>query len=394
MTRPSVTRQDLETSVRQSLDDRIREGVKALLEQILEEEMTAHLQAEYRERSPLRRGERNGHYQRDLITPVGKIEQLQVPRDREGQFLTEVFERYQRMTGNVEEAVLEMYLQGVSTRKVAAITEGLSHVSIGKDTVSRIAQRLEQELAAWRTRKLDLAYPYLYLDAVYLKVNWGGYVGELALLVALGVNDKGYREVLAVEGAGGERTEGYRNLLKGLLERGLHGVELVISDDHDSIKAAVGAELPRVAWQRCTVHFMRNILAHVPAEDKAVAADDLKVIFTAHREETARRLAQEWLERYAKRFPKAAEVLRRGLDDALTFLRFPSSHHRLLRSTNGLERLFEEVRRRTNVVRVFPGETSAVNLASAVMLRVAEDWATRKYMDMAPLHALRPNPQP
>lgn len=392
MTR-QMTRQDIEETVRVSMEERIREGMKALLEQILEEEMSQHVGAHRRERTVERRGERNGHYQRDLITPVGKIEQLHVPRDREGEFLTEVFDRYQRMTGNVEEAVLEMYLQGVSTRKVAAITERLSHVTVGKDTVSRLTERLEAELAPWRTRRLSLTYPYLYLDAVYLKVNWGGYVGDVALLVAIGVNADGYREVLAVEGAGGERIEGYRNLLKGLLERGLSGVELVISDDHDSIKTAVRAELPRVAWQRCTVHFMRNILAHVPAEDKLAVAADLKVIFTAHREETARRLAQEWLERYAKRLPKAADVLQRGLDDALTFVRFPSSHQRLLRSTNGLERLFEEVRRRTNVVRVFPGETSAVNLATAVMLRATEDWGARKYLDMAPLQALRLNPQ-
>src|SRR5918912_1861259 len=203
-------------------------------------------------------------------------------RDRDGEFGTEVFERYQRMTGSVEEAVLEMYLQGVSTRKVAAVTEALSDVSVGKDTVSRIAERLNDELASWRTRRLAKAYPYLYLDAVYLKVNWGGYVGELALLAAIGVNEEGYREVLAIESAGGERLEAYRNLLKGLIERGLHGVELVISDDHDSIKGAVGAELPRAAWQRCTVHFMRNILAHVPQADKPEAAADLKAIFTAH----------------------------------------------------------------------------------------------------------------
>jgi transposase-like protein len=375
------------------MDDRIREGVKALLEQMLEEEMSEHLGAGHRERTSQRRGERNGHYPRDLVTPVGKIEQLRVPRDREGEFLTDVFQRYQRMTGSVEEAVLEMYLQGVSTRKVAAVTEALSRVRVGKDTVSRIAERLKDELAAWRSRRLSQAYPYLYLDGIYLKVNWGGYVGEVALLAAIGVNDDGYREVLAIESAGGERTEAYRNLLKGLLERGLHGVQLVISDDHDSIKAAVAAELTGVAWQRCVVHFMRNILAHVPSRDMAEAASDLKAIFVIHRAESARQLADQWLDRYGQRFPKAADVLRRGLDDALTYLRFPSSHHRLIRSTNGLERVFEEVRRRTRVIGIFPNETSAANLVTAVVLRTTEAWATRKYLDMAPLHALKLNPQ-
>jgi transposase-like protein len=224
-----VTKEELRGLTKEEISRRIREGVKAIIEQVLEEEMTEHLAAGYRERTPTRRGERNGHYTRNLITPVGKVEQLRVPRDREGTFLTEVFERYKRMTGEVEEAVLEMYLQGVSTRKIAAITEGLSRIRISKDAVSRIAQRLEEELSAWRERPLGLLYPYLYLDASYFKVNWGGRVVDLALLVAVGVNEEGYREVLAVEPAGGERKEAWRNLLKGLIERGLRGVRLVIS---------------------------------------------------------------------------------------------------------------------------------------------------------------------
>ncbi|MEZ0321428.1 MAG: IS256 family transposase [Thermus sp.] len=242
--------------------------------------MTERLAAGYRERTPSRRGERNGHSTRNLITPVGRMEQLKGPRDREGTFLTEVFRRYKRMT------VLEMYLQGVSTRTIAAITEGLSRIRISKDAVSRIAQRLEEELSAWRERPLELAYPYLYLDASYFKVNWGGRVVDLALLVAVGVNEEGYREVLAVEPAGGERKEAWRNLLKGLMERGLRyvfalwakqrGVRLVISDDHPSIRQAVMAELSGERWQRCVVHFARNVLAHVPQSERKAGAEDLK----------------------------------------------------------------------------------------------------------------------
>jgi hypothetical protein len=204
-----MDREELKRLTKEEISRRIREGVKAVIEQVLEEEMTEHLAAGYRERTPSRRGERNGYYTRDLITPAGRIAQLRVPRDREGTFLTEVFERYKRMTGVQvgEEAVLEMYLQGVSTRKVAAITEGLSRVRIGKDAVSRVAQRLEEELSAWRGRPLELAYPYLYLDAAYFKVNWGGRVVDLALLVAVGVNEEGYREVLC-SGAGGRGAEG------------------------------------------------------------------------------------------------------------------------------------------------------------------------------------------
>lgn len=388
-----MSHRELHETVENDVAARVREGVRAVLEQVLEEEMTEHLQARRRERTDARRGERNGHYARDLVTPVGRIEQLRVPRDRDGEFLTEVFDRYQRMTGSVEEAVLEMYLQGVSTRKVAAVTERLSGVRIGKDAVSRVASRLQAEVDEWRQRRLDAVYPYLYLDATYLKVNWSGAVTDLALLVAVGVSESGSREVLAVEAAGGERKEAYRNLLKGLLDRGLRGVQLVTSDDHESIKQAVAVELPGADWQRCVVHFQRNVLAHVPAGDVAQVAAELKEVFAVKRAETARQIAEAFAARYAKRFARAVEVFRRGLDAALTYLRFPASHHQLIRTTNVLERLFGEVKRRTRVVGIFPAEASALNLAGAVLMRATERWALWRYMDMQPLHAMNANPQ-
>ena len=380
-----MDREELKRLTKEEISRRIREGVKAVIEQVLEEEMTEHLAAGYRERTESRRGERNGYYTRDLITPAGRIAQLRVPRDREGTFLTEGFERYKRMTGEVEEAVLEMYLQGVSTRKVAAITEGVSRVRIGKDAVSRVAQRLEEELSAWRGRPLELAYPYLYLDAAYFKVNWGGRVVDLALLVAVGVDEEGYREVLTVEPAGGERKEAWRNLLKGLVERGLHGVRLVISDDHPSIRQAVMAELPGASWQRCVVHFMRNVLAHVPQSERGVVAEELQEVFVARRRGTAESLARGFVERYRDR--RAVEVFAQGLGEALTYLDFPGVHQRHIKSTNVLERLIREVKRRS-----FPGEGSLVNLATVVMLRATEDWAFRRYLDMGPLWAVEEKP--
>ena len=379
--------------VRLDVEGRVRAAVKAALEEVMEEEMDAHLAARHRERTEGRRGYRNGHYQRGLLTAVGQIEQLQVPRDREGEFLTEAFENYRRMTGSLEEAILEMFLQGVSTRKVAAITDGLTKVKVGKDSVSRITARLEDEVAAWRSSPLTVAYPYVYLDATYLKVNWGGRVGELALLVALGVNEQGYREVLAVEAAGGERKEAYQRLLRGLLDRGLRGVKLVISDAHESIKAAVGTELPGAKWQRCVVHFERNILSHVPRQECKEVAADLGAIFAVSREETALGLAVAFSDRWRKRFPSAVKVFERGLDAALTYLQFPTSHHRLIRNTNLLERLNRETKRRTRVVGVFPNEKSALNLSTVVMLRATEDWSLRKYLDMAPLEAMEANTQ-
>lgn len=387
-----MTHDEIRQAALRSIDDRVREGIKAVLEQVLEEEMDEHLQARHRERTARRRGERNGHYSRSLVTASGLVEQLRVPRAREGAFLTEVFERYKRMTGSMEEAVLEMYLQGVSTRKVEQITGRLSGVKISKDAVSRIAARLEEALKAWRERRLEGAYPYLYLDATYLKTSWAGAVREMALLVAIGVSEEGFREVLAVEAALGERSALYRQLVKGLIERGLTGVRLVTSDDHDAIKQAVKVELPSAAWQRCVVHFERNILAHVPSGELRQVASDLKPIFQAARRGTAESLAASFAERDARLYPKAVGVLGSGLQDALTYTAFPSSHHRLIRTTNGLERLFEEVKRHTSVVGVFPTEASAVNLTTVVMLRVSEDWALRRYMDVGPFNALFQQP--
>jgi transposase-like protein len=381
--------------LKRDIEARVREGVKAVLEEVLQEEMTEHLEAGYRELTPTRRGERNGHYTRNLVTPAGKIERLQVPRDREGAFVTELFERYKRMTGDVEEAVLEMYLSGISVRKIAGVTEALSRVKVGKDAVSRIAFRLEEQQREWRERSLEeKEYPYLYLDATYLKVRWGARVTSMALLACVGVDEEGFREVLAVEVAGTEKGAAYASLLRGLIERGLSGVRLVISDDHEGIKAAVFGELPGVEWQRCVVHFERNVLAHVPASSMAEVAEDLKAIFKVRRQKTARALAEEFVELYGGRFPKAVSVFEAGMSEALTYLGYPGIHHARIRSTNMLERLFKEVKRRTRVVGVFPNETSASTLATEIALRSSEEWALKRYLTMDTFEGIeKPNPQ-
>jgi putative transposase len=386
---------EFEHDVKLDVEARVRQGVKTVLEEVLEEEMTQHLGADYRELTPTRRGERNGYYQRNLVTPAGKIERLEVPRDREGEFVTELFERYKRMTGDVEEAVLEMYLSGISVRKIAGVTDALSKVRIGKDVVSRIASRLEEQQKEWRERSLgEKDYPYLYLDATYLKVRWGARVTSMALLACVGVEEEGFREVLAVEVAGSEKGAAYAALLRGLIDRGLSGVRLVISDDHEGIKAAVSGELPGAEWQRCTVHFERNILAHVPTSSMAEVAQDIKAIFKVRRKKTAEALTEEFVELYEKRFPKAVSVFEAGIDDALTYLSFPGSHHARIRTTNMLERLFKEVKRRTRMVGVFPNETSASTLATEIALRSSEEWVLRRYLMMDALEqAENPNPQ-
>ncbi len=384
-----------EHDVKLDVEARVRQGVKAVLEEVLQEEMTQHLRAGYRELTPTRRGERNGYYQRNLLTPAGKIERLEVPRDREGEFVTELFERYKRMTGDVEEAILEMYLSGISVRKVAGITDALSRVKVGKDAVSRITARLEEEQREWRERSLEeKSYPYLYLDATYLKVRWGASVTSLALLACVGVDEEGFREVLAVEVASSEKGSAYASLLRGLVDRGLQGVRLVVSDDHEGIKAAVAGELPGAEWQRCVVHFQRNVLSSVPAASMSEVAEDLKAIFKVRRQKTARALTEEFVEVYGGCFPKAVSVFEAGIDDALTYLGYPGSHHLRIRTTNMLERVFEEVKRRTKVVGVFPNEVSASTLATAIALRSSEQWALKRYLTMDALEAAgKPNPQ-
>jgi len=387
--------EDFNHDVQLDVEARVRQGVKAVLEEVLQEEMTQHLEAGYRELTPTRRGERNGHYQRNLVTPAGKIERLVVPRDREGEFVTEVFERYERMTGDVEEAILEMYLSGISVRKIAGVTDALSKVRVGKDAVSRIARRLEEEQKEWRERSLEeKEYPYLYLDATYLKVRWGARVTSMALLACVGVDEEGFREVLAVEATSTEKGAAYASLLRGLIDRGLSGMRLVVSDDHEGIKAAVAAEMPGVEWQRCQVHFERNVLSHIPASEMSEVAEDLKAIFKVRREKTARALAEEFMGLYGKRFPKAVSVFGAGIEDALTYLRYPGSHHARIRTTNMLERLFREVKRRTRVVGVFPNEVSASTLATEIALRSSEQWALKRYLTMDALEAVeKPNPQ-
>jgi putative transposase len=385
---------EFEHDVKLDVETRVREGVKAVLEEILQEEMAEHLKAGYRELTPTRRGERNGHYTRNLLTPAGNIERLEVPRDREGEFVTEVFERYKRMTGDVEEAILEMYLSGISVRKIAGVTEALSRVRVGKDAVSRIARRLEEEQRDWRERSLEeKSYPYLYLDATYLKLRWGARVTSMALLACVGVDEEGFREVLAIEVASTEKEVAYASLLRDLIDRGLSGVRLVVSDDHEGIKTAVAGELPGVDWQRCAVHFQRNVLSHVPASSMSEVAEDLSAIFKVRREKTAEALVKEFVVLYKQSYPKAVSVFEAGIADALSYLSFPGSHHARIRSTNMLERLFKEIKRRTRVVGVFPNETSASTLATEIALRSTEEWALRRYLTMDALEAEKPNPQ-
>jgi putative transposase len=369
------------------IEEEIRGAVKAVLEEILEAEIAAHLGAASGERTQERRGYRNGSYTRGLHTRVGEME-IEVPRDRAGTFRPGVFERYRRMESPLEEALLRAYLEGVSTRRVGDIAEALSGEGISASTMSRLNGRLSERLQQWRERPLSGAYPYLYLDGISLVVRWGGASERVSVLVAIGVSEEGFREVLACVAGFRESEESWRGLLRGLSQRGLQGVRLVISDAGAGLKAAMADFLPSAKWQRCTVHVMRNVLDKVPQTRRSDVAAALKTIWHQENADEARHKAARVIEQFAKSLPAAMRTLEGALEDSLTFYGFPREHWKMLRTNNPLERLMKEIRRRTKVAEQFPSEESALLLVTARLKRIHEGWAERRYLDMAPLHEL------
>jgi len=353
----------------------LRQLVEAALNRFLDAEITEHLQAGPYERSDARTGYRNGYRARQLKTRVGTLS-LSVPMDREGTFRTELFDRYQRSEKALVGTLMEMYLEGVSTRKVKEVTEALCGTSFSKSTVSRLVGSLDADLAAWRERRLDVA----------VRVN--GQVVSQGVLVVKGVREDGLRELLAVEVADTESEATYEDLFRRLKDRGLTGVQLVTSDDHRGLVKAVGKHFQGVAWQRCQVHVTRNALGKVARAHRAALAADIKAVFNAPTLAWARELKREVVDRWARSHPKLAEWLETALEDALACFAFPEAHRRRIRSTNGLERFNQELKRRTRVVRIFPNPDACLRLVSALCVEQSEEWlAGRVYLDMRKLDA-------
>ena len=362
--------------------DYLRTVVEEVMQQVLEAEMDEVLGAEKGERTPNRQGYRSGHYPRTLITRVGKLE-LRVPQDRQGRFRTEVFERYQRSEKALVGALAEMYIQGVSTRKVKAITEELCGHEFSASTVSRINESLDGELAKFAERRLEEEYPYLVLDARYEKVREDGVVRSQAVLVAIGINREGRRCVLGVGLANRESTTSWREFLLGLKQRGLRGVELVVSDDHAGLKQAIVEILPEAVWQRCYVHFLRNALDYLPRKANDDCLVELRWLYDRHDLEQARQDLAVWLNKWQAKYPKLCDWVEANIEETFTFYRLPVEHHKHLKSTNLLERINEEIKRRTLVVRIFPNAASCLRLVRALAAEIHEDWieATR-YLNM------------
>lgn len=369
----------------------LRGVVQEAVQAILDAEMEAHLGAGRYERTAGRSGYRNGSKPRTLRTRVGTLE-LRVPQDREGTFSTEVFGRYQRTEQALVVTLMEMYVQGVSTRKVAAITEQLCGTSFSKSQVSSLTGTLDTVLAAWRERPLVAAYPYLSVDARYEHVRVDGQVVSQGVLVVAGVRDDGRREVLAVEVADTESEATYQDLFRRLKTRGLHGVVLVTSDDHAGVRAAITRHFQGASWQRCQVHFARNLRGRVGVKHRAQLTEDLRAIFAAPAADQARATAQRCAERWRRSHPAVATALEEELEPCLACLAMPVAHRVRVRTTNGLERFNQELKRRTRVVRIFPHRAALLRLVTALAMEQSEEWVSgRRYLTMEPLEeALSP----
>ena len=363
----------------------LRPLIQEVVQQVLEAEMEEALGASKGERTTNRVGYRSGHYGRTLITRVGKLE-LRVPQDRQGRFRTEVFERYQRSEKALVGALTEMYVQGVWTRKVKAITEELCGHEFSAATVSRMNQSLDTELEKFAQRRLEEPYPYVILDARYEKVREDGVIRSQAVLIAIGVDWEGRRNVLAVELANRESLSSWKEFALGLKKRGLKGVELVISDDHPGLRGAIREVFSEAVWQRCYVHFLRNALDHLPRKADDECMTELRWIYDRRTVEEARQDLGAWLKKWGKRYQKLCDWVEANIEETLTFYRLPRQHHKNLKSTNLLERLNEEIKRRTLVVRIFPNTASCLRLVRALAVEMHENWieATR-YLTMEDL---------
>ena len=365
--------------------DLLQPLVQWLLQEVLEQEMSDSLGAAKSERTEGRQGYRSGYYPRQLVTRVGTME-LRVPQDRQGRFSTQLFERYQRSEKALVAALVEMYVQGVSTRKIKTITEELCGHEFSASAISEMNVKLDGELERFARRALEVEFPYLILDARYEKVREEGVIRSRAVLVAIGIDWEGRRQILAVEIANRESTTSWRDLLLSLKQRGLRGVRLAISDDHAGLKRALAEVLPEACWQRCYVHFLRNALDHLPRKTGDDCLTELRWLYDRRDATEARQHLAAWLEHWAAKHPKLTTWVEEQIEETFTFYRFPQTHHKHLKSTNLLERFHQELKRRSLVVRIFPNDASCLRLLRALAAEQHEEWLDgARYLDMQPL---------
>ncbi len=355
----------------------IPELVRVILNSVMQAERSQYLQAKAYERTEERKGHANGYKRKTVRSKLGDIT-FAIPQVREGGFYPSALEKGMRSERGLLIALAEMYVQGVSTRRVKAITEELCGVEISAMQVSRAAQQLDEILQEWRERPLG-EIQYLYADASYEKVREAGQVRDAAVLVASGITPEGERQVLGVSVSLSEHESHWKAFLKGLKDRGMHGVKLVISDNHEGLKAAKRAVLGSVPWQRCQFHLQQNAQSYVPRQSMRMeVAADIRAIFNAPDRKTAEEHLDVAIIKYAQIAPRLAAWMEENLAEGFTVFDFPLEHRRSIRTTNSLERINKETRRRTRVVGVFPNETSCLRLISARLMEISEEWQIGK----------------
>ena len=362
--------------------DFVRVALEALLQAALEAEMTEAIGAEKGERTETRLSYRSGYYGRSLITRVGTLE-LRVPQDRLGRFSTDLFARYQRSEKALVGTLAEMYVQGVSTRKVKAVTEALCGHSFSASAISAVNKSLDEALHKFAERRLAEPFPYLILDARYEKVREGGIIAGQAVQIAVAVDGEGRRQVLAVELANRESRSSWRDFLLRLKERGLFGVEFVVSDDHEGLRQAIREVLSGAVWQRCYVHFLRNALGHLPRKLADDCLQELRWIYDRRELVEVRRDIAAWLAKWQAKHSKLCDWVEENIEETLTYYRLPLAHHKHMKSTNMLERFNQELKRRTHVVRIFPNGESCLRLVRALAVETHENWLeSPRYLNM------------
>ena len=377
-----------EGRIRDHLGEMVRGTVEEALNAMLDAEADRLCGAGRYERTEGRKDTRAGSYERSLATKAGPVK-LKMPKLRRQTFETAIIERYQRRESSVEEALIEMYLAGVSVRRVEDITEALWGTRVSPGTVSNLNKKIYAKIDAWRQRKIEGDHPYVYLDGIVMKRSWAGEVRNVSLLVAIGVTTDGYREILGIMEGPKEDKSGWSTFLRHLVDRGLSGVRLVVSDACRGLVESAAEFLPDAQWQRCVVHFYRNIFSLVPSGKVRDVSRMLKAIHAQeHRKAATEKMQAVIADLRAMKLVKAAELLEECGDETLTYYGFPDSHWIKLRTNNPLERIMREIRRRTRVVGAFPDGKSCLNLAAARLRHIAgTQWSTRKYMNMTPLFA-------
>ena len=360
----------------------------------MELEVSEQIGAERYQRSPERVTQRNGFRERTWETRVGEIP-LRIPKLRQGVYYPGFLEPRRRTEQALVAVVQEAYIAGVSTRKVDELVQSLGLSGMDKSKVSRLCRDLDEVVTAFRNRPLEASYPYLWLDALYVKVRQNHRIVSMAVVIAIGVRETGEREILGVDIGASEEASFWMAFLRGLVARGLKGVALVISDAHLGLQEAITSVLAGAAWQRCRVHFMRNVLSHVGREAQHLVGAAVRSIFNEPDQSSAHRRLQEVAEKLGTRFPRVRNLLLEAAEDVLAYMAFPDVHRRRLHSTNPLERLHKELKRRTDVVGIFPTTKAAIRLTGALLAEQDDEWETaRRYFSLESMKRLRSDPSP